>query len=77
MPLINFTLKLPHQVDPSGRSGNLSLSWFYLTDGALWLTFPNATLYEYSDRILRDQAGRSDKYPDYYIVRFIEDFTEP
>ena len=76
MPLINFILKPPDKVDPSGKPPNLSLSWFYLTDGELWLTFADATLYEYSAQILRQWANRPNKFSDYYIVRFIEDFAE-
>lgn len=74
--MIHYKLRDPDKIVPSGQKPNNSLSWFYLTDGDLWLKFGKDTLYEYSTQKRSFYGKRSTQYVDYYIVRFIEDFTE-
>lgn len=71
--LINFTLVPVHEVIPWGTPGNLSLSWFGLTDGQYWLETGSSTLLEYS------QKARSlgcKRYCDYQVVRLYEDLID-
>ncbi len=74
--MINFKLKDFDNVQPVGQEPNLYLSWFWLTDADLWLTFGNHTIYEYSKEALAHFDKKPSPYNDYYLVRFIEDFTE-
>ena len=46
--MINFTLKEFDKINPVGQEPDLYLSWFWLTEGDLWLTFGDQTIYEYS-----------------------------
>lgn len=73
--LINFELKHPNDILPFGREPQLSLSWFGLTDSFYWLDVGNVKLYEYSELFLEKHKDCS-RYVDYYLSRFIEDFTE-
>lgn len=63
------------QILPVGQEPNLSTSWFWLTDGDLWLQFGDQTIYEYSQSAINYWGGKSTPYNDYPLVRFIEDFT--
>lgn len=65
---------------------NLSTSWFSLTDGDLWIDFGKATgdlwinsgkanFYEYTKEAIEYFEGKSSPYNNYFIIRFIEDFT--
>lgn len=74
--MINFRLKNVTEIVPCGQEPNQTLSWFWLTDGELWLNFENTTIYEYSKEALNHFGNKLTPYNDYYIVRFIEDFTE-
>ena len=74
--MINFKLKEIHKIEPFGQEPELSLSWFGLTDGDLWLNFGDETIYEYSKEALKYFGDKPTPYNDYYIARFIEDFTE-
>jgi Family of unknown function (DUF5984) len=67
--MIHFRLKDFDKIIPIGQAPDEYLSWFWLTDGELWLTFGDITIYEYSNR-------SSSLYNDYYLVRFLEDFTD-
>lgn len=71
---INFELKQPGEIEPFGEKGSRSLSWFGLTDGLLWITAGDKTVYEYSDAALKEWGGDT-KYNDYYLSRFLEDFS--
>ncbi len=73
-PLINFELKHCDQITPADQDGSPYLSWFYLTDGHWWFKLGQHTVYEYSEAALEFRHG-SNKYCDYYLARFIEDFT--
>jgi hypothetical protein len=76
MPLINYFLKNPADIRPFGREPDTSMHWFGLTDGYYWLTVGDKTLFEYTDEINR-QWGKNDlPYPDYNIVRLLEDLSE-
>jgi hypothetical protein len=74
--MINFKLKNIDEIIPAGQDPNQTLSWFWLTDGELWLDFKNDIIYEYSDEAIHYFGSKSTSYNDYYLVRFIEDFTE-
>ncbi|WP_343617479.1 DUF5984 family protein [Flavobacterium sp.] len=72
--MINFKLKNVEKIVPIGEKPNAYLSWFWLTDGELWLKFGEHTLYGYSQEALEHFESLTP-YNDYYIVRFLEDFT--
>jgi hypothetical protein len=74
--VINFKLKDFDKIIPVGQEPDLRLSWFWLTDGDLWLKFGEQTIYEYSKEALQHFGHKETPYNDYYIVRFLEDFTE-
>ncbi len=74
--MINFKLKDFDKINPVGQEPDLYLSWFWLTDGDLWLKFDGQTIYEYSEEALKYFGDKPTSYNDYYIVRFLEDFTE-
>lgn len=74
--MINFELKHIDETQPSGTETDLRMSWFWLTDGDLWLNLTDSTLYEYSKDALKFFGDKKTPYNDYPIVRFIEDFTE-
>lgn len=72
---INFELKANlDEIVPFGEKGGYSLSWFGLTDGLLWITAGDKTVYEYSDAAMREWGGT--RYNDYYLSRFLEDFSD-
>ena len=71
---INYELKKPKEIVPWGEE-NKSLTWFGLTDGLLWITVGDSTLYEYSDEAL-EHFGFNIKYNDYQISKFLEDFSD-
>lgn len=73
--MINFKLRKLDEIAPWGQEPELSLHWFGLTDGDLWLTFGNETIYEYSKHAI-EHWGKETPYNDYYLSRFIEDFSE-
>jgi hypothetical protein len=74
--VIHFKLRELDKILPTGQEPNFSTSWFWLTDGALWLKFGDQTIYEYSSEAINHWANKSTSYNDYPLVRFIEDFTE-
>lgn len=72
---INFKLQSLDKIQPFGEEPELSLSWFGLTDGLLWLDVGGRTVYEYDKAALKSVGvGEGAAYNDYYIARFIEDF---
>ncbi len=74
--MIHFKLEDIDKIIPVGQEPNLYLSWFWLTYGDLWLTFGNTTIYEYTKESLELFGDKKlTPYNDYYIVRFLEDFT--
>lgn len=73
--MINFKLKDFDKIIPVGQEPNLYLSWFWLTEGDLWLNFDDQTVYEYSKEAMQYFGDKPTPYNDYYIVRFLEDFT--
>ena len=74
--MINFELKHIDETQPAGTDAELYMSWFWLTDGYLWLNLADSTLYEYSKDALKYFGIKTSAYNDYPIVRFIDDFTE-
>lgn len=74
--MINFKLKNFDEINPVGQQSNMYLSWFWLTDGYLWLQFGEHTIYEYSNEAIQHFGEKTSSYSDYYIVRFLEDFTQ-
>ncbi|WP_222432773.1 DUF5984 family protein [Caenimonas sedimenti] len=71
--LINFTLVPVQEVAPWGTPGDLSLSWFGLTDGQYWLEAGSSVLFEYSKYA---RSHGSKQYCDYQVVRLYEDLTD-
>lgn len=71
--MIHFKLKTYQEIEPVGKSPYLS--WFWLTDGDLWLEIGNQTIYEYTLEAVQYFNHKPSVYNDYYIVRFLEDFT--
>lgn len=72
---INFNLQELDKVMPFGEEANYSISWFGLTDGLLWIEVGTHTIYEYN-QVAQDYFGNGPQYNDYYISRFLEDFSE-
>lgn len=76
MALINFRLSGTDETTCSGVNGK-SIGWFHLTDGELWLELGESTIYEYtrdSKTVLSDPLKH--EFNDYFISRFVEDFSE-
>jgi hypothetical protein len=57
--VINFILRELDKISPWGQEPELSLHWFGLTDGDLWLTFGNETIYEYSKEAINYWGNKS------------------
>jgi hypothetical protein len=73
--VINFRLKPLDEIHPVGQEPDKYLSWFWLTDGELWLNFGKHTIYEYTNEALAHFEGKTTRYNDYYLVRFLMDFS--
>ena len=73
--MINFKLRELENIIPWGQEPELSLHWFALTDGDLWLKFGNEIIYEYSLEVMNYWGDKPTPYNDYQLSRFIEDFT--
>lgn len=71
---INFKLQAPEKIKPFGKKPNYSLRWFGLTDGLLWIEVGAQTLYEYGEHAQK-RFRLKQKYNDYYLARFAEDFS--
>ena len=78
--MIHFTLDNIDDIHPWGSNwgsdADLSLHWFGLTSGTLYLTFGKSRIYEYTDAAVADFGEGYSKYVDYQISRFVEDFSE-
>lgn len=70
---INFKLQDLNHVILWGEKPHRNIHWFGLTDGLLWIDVGDQTIYEYSEAALK-YWGSDEKYNDYQIVRFLEDF---
>ncbi|MEO6283854.1 MAG: DUF5984 family protein [Dyadobacter sp.] len=73
--LINYKLTDIKDIIPLGTVKHPIMNWFALTDGYLYLKLGTKSVYEYAsdaNAILCDGV----KYNSYYLIRFIEDFTE-
>ena len=66
---INFKLKNINDIQTCSK-----LNWYTLTDSTLYIQAGDHKIYEYSDSA-RD-FFKCDKYNDYYLARFVTDFTE-
>jgi hypothetical protein len=75
MPLINYALKDPADILPWGMEPNTNMHWFGLTDGQYWLSVGDKTLFEYTLEIAQQWGVPGLPYTDYFIVRFLEDFS--
>lgn len=73
MTLVNFNLVPIEEVQPWGRAGSYSLSWFGLTDGQYSIHVGDSTLFEYSEHA---RAGGTTRYCDYQVVRLYEDLMD-
>ncbi len=74
--MIHFRLKHIDECQPAGTDGDLSMSWFWLTDGELWIELAGTTLYEYTPEAREYFGNQMTSFNEYPLVRFIEDFTE-
>ena len=74
--MIHFELKPMDEAQPSGTKDDLKMSWFWLTEANLWLTFGDTTLYEYTLEAINYFGKHKSPYNEYPLIRFIEDFTE-
>lgn len=72
---INFQLQELDKIVPWGQEPYLSLHWFGLTDGLLWIHVGAQTIYEYTEEAM-NYFGNNERYNDYQISRFLEDFFE-
>jgi hypothetical protein len=72
--LFNFALIPLDDIRPWGEPGNLSLSWFGLTDGAYWIQAGGSTLFEYSE-YARQRLG-APRFCEYQVARLYEDIVE-
>lgn len=70
---INFQLQELDKIAPFGEAPALSLHWFGLTDGLLWIDVGRQTIYEYTQEA-QNYFGRNIPYNDYQLSRFLEDF---
>jgi hypothetical protein len=68
--MIEFTLTPADQIEPWGMPGNLSLSWFGLSDGSYWMDLGVAQLLEYA------QAPGWPRYVEYQVGRLHEDLLD-
>lgn len=73
--MIHFKLRNPAEIAPAGQENNLYLSWFWLTEGDLWLSLGTQIIYEYSEAAIQYFGCKTTPYNDYYIARFLEDFS--
>lgn len=73
---INFQLRELDKIIPWGENGG-NLHWFALTDSELWITVGKGTIYEYSEAALEQwkEYENNPRYNDYYLSRFLEDFS--
>lgn len=69
----NFKLTDLDNIMPFAQDVHRSLHWFGLTDGLFWIDIGGQTIYEYS-AAAHDFFGNCDKYNEYNIARFMEDF---
>ena len=70
--MTHFKLKDIDSVIPIGND----LNWFSLTDGELYLNVENYKLFEYTSQAMQYFDDKTSPYIDYYIARFLEDFTQ-
>lgn len=69
----NFKLRRLDKIAPFAQEIYRSLHWFGLTDGLFWIDIGEQTIYEYSPAA-NDFFGSCEKYNEYNIARFMEDF---
>lgn len=74
---INFQLRELDKIIPWGDKKAGNLHWFALTDALLWITAGESAIYEYSEAALEQwkEYENNPKYNDYYLSRFLEDFS--
>ena len=72
MPLFNFILRPTAEIQPWGKPGQHSLSWFGLSDGWYWLELDGQELF----RTREPAAPGEPPYADYQIVRLWEDLLD-
>lgn len=81
--LIRFALRPIDEIEPWGRPGTLSMSWFALTDGHYLLGHGSSEIYRYSAEALSALGWTFSPAPvgfeysaDYQVARLFHDLTE-
>lgn len=72
--MIHFEFKELDEIALFEDADSRILNWMSLTDGALWLKYGDSVIYEYSEWAIK-AWNKSNPYNDYFIARFIEDFS--
>jgi hypothetical protein len=73
MALFEFELDRVEDIQPWGKPGDLSLSWFALTCGRFRINVGDQILFRYTDEIQR-HWGMQTPDADYQIAAFTSDF---
>ena len=71
---IHFQLQELDKIVPWGDENHQSMHWYGLTDGLLWITAGNHTVYEYSQQA-RNFWNEDIQYNNYQLSRFLQDFS--
>lgn len=72
--MIHFKFKELDDITLFNDAESKYVNWVSLTDGELWLKFGKTVIYEYSEEAIKEWM-KPNKYNDYFISRFIEDFS--
>ena len=82
-PLVRFTLRPLDDIEPWGQPGDLSLSWFAMTDGYYELNVGDAEIFRYDSGACSLLGWPPPSAPsgfahsvDYQVARLFHDFAE-
>ena len=73
--MIHFKLKNTNEIKPVEKEHGLPINFYFLSDGYLWLKFEDTILFEYTKEAMLTPGNYEESYSDYYLLRFIIDFT--
>lgn len=75
--MLQYKLKNYKEINPWGNEGQLSLSWFALTDSYYWFDFSGLRFPQYSEAILKKfNQEQSLPYVDYHFARIFSDLYD-